>query len=110
MTHDHDFARWLSGRLVERGISQRQLAERSGVHHSSISRLVRGHRQPTHRTARRLTEVLDTPRPGVPTLTAFLRRDPFLVESDVERIVSLYRAIAAQRQRGQRTQQVARRD
>ena len=70
MTPDLEFARWLSRRLVERGISQRQLAQRSGVHHSSISRLMRGHHQPTHRTARRLTEVLDRPWSGPAELAA----------------------------------------
>jgi transcriptional regulator with XRE-family HTH domain len=53
------FADWLDGRLRTARISQRQLAMRAGVHHSTISRLVRQRRTPSFATAVRLAQVLD---------------------------------------------------
>jgi transcriptional regulator with XRE-family HTH domain len=88
---DQDFARWLRRGLDERGISQRQLAYRAGVHHTTISRLLTGGRQPTHRTARRLLEVLDG-RSGPAALRAVLRGDPLLGEHDAAQIMNLYLA------------------
>jgi transcriptional regulator with XRE-family HTH domain len=52
------FANWLAGRLRERRISQRQLAARSGVNHSTICRLLRGERDPTLSTVCALARVL----------------------------------------------------
>jgi transcriptional regulator with XRE-family HTH domain len=79
--------------LEERGISQRQLAHRSGVHHSTICRLLKGDRRPTHQTAVRLTRVLSGSPAGPVALREFLRRDPYLEEHDISRIVDLYDTI-----------------
>jgi transcriptional regulator with XRE-family HTH domain len=56
-----DFSGWLRAAMETRAISQRMLAARSGVHHSTISRLLTGVREPTLATAIALIEVLDRP-------------------------------------------------
>jgi transcriptional regulator with XRE-family HTH domain len=45
------FNAWLRGQLKEKKMSQRQLALQSGVDHSTISRLIKGDRMPSHGTA-----------------------------------------------------------
>jgi transcriptional regulator with XRE-family HTH domain len=45
------FNRWLEVQLKARRLTQRQLAHKSGVNHSTISRLMRGGRIPSLRTA-----------------------------------------------------------
>lgn len=100
MTDAAEFAGWLRQSLDERGISQRQLAHRSGLHHSTISRLLKGGRNPSHRTATRLTEALEGSRPHAKALSALLRRDPYLTDQDVARIVALYTYIRAARAGG----------
>ena len=52
------FATWLALQLRMRRLSHEQLARRSGVHRSTITRLVSGHRRPTLETARRLVAAL----------------------------------------------------
>jgi DNA-binding XRE family transcriptional regulator len=53
------FADWLRDRMGERGMTQRMLAVRSGVSHSTISRLLDDDdRQPTLATALALLRVL----------------------------------------------------
>jgi len=52
------FDAWLRTRLKRRRLSQRQLAERSGVNHSTISRLLTGERRPTLATATKLVRAL----------------------------------------------------
>ena len=52
------FNLWLRRQLREKRITQRQLAERSGVDHSAISRLVRGQRAPGLETATKLAKAL----------------------------------------------------
>ena len=52
------FAAWLALQLRMRRLSHEQLARRSGVHRSTITRLVSGQRRPTLETARRLASVL----------------------------------------------------
>lgn len=49
---------WLRRQMRERRMSQRQLAHRSGVDHSTISRLVSGERVPSLATATRLARAL----------------------------------------------------
>lgn len=49
---------WLRRQMRERRMSQRQLAHRSGVDHSTISRLVSGERVPSLATATRLVRAL----------------------------------------------------
>jgi transcriptional regulator with XRE-family HTH domain len=53
-----EFIEWLRAQLETRKVSQRQLAYRSGVHHSTISRLVSEGRVPTLRTATMLAHGL----------------------------------------------------
>ncbi|HEY7526532.1 MAG TPA: helix-turn-helix transcriptional regulator [Candidatus Limnocylindria bacterium] len=55
---EDDFAAWLQERMGERGISQRMLALRAGVSHSSVSRLLSGDRSPSLPTAIALLRVL----------------------------------------------------
>ncbi len=56
-----DVVDWVRVRMAERGMSQRRLSSLSGVHHSTISRLMRGGRPPTLRTATRLVRALGVP-------------------------------------------------
>ena len=52
------FRDWLTLQLRARRMSLRQLAHRSGVNVSTVSRIVRGERRPTLRTAVRLAKVV----------------------------------------------------
>jgi transcriptional regulator with XRE-family HTH domain len=52
------FRDWLTMQLRARRMSLRQLAHRSGVNVSTVSRIVRGERRPTLRTAVRLAKVV----------------------------------------------------
>jgi transcriptional regulator with XRE-family HTH domain len=52
------FRDWLTMQLRARRMSLRQLANRSGVNVSTVSRIVRGERRPTLRTAVRLARVV----------------------------------------------------
>ena len=54
---DGDFRGWLRDAITERRISQRVLAMRSGVDHSTISRIMRG-RSPSLATALAILRVL----------------------------------------------------
>lgn len=53
-----DFRGWLTRALADSHWSQRELGARSGVDHSTISRLLRGDREPTLATALKIVEVL----------------------------------------------------
>jgi transcriptional regulator with XRE-family HTH domain len=98
------FCAWLTQRMQARGMSQRQLARRAGVHHSTISRLLRG-KVPTLSTALALQDVLDpawgaVPAPNVPdlhpaVLSAMLRRDGLLTNDEIDRLVSAYAGLVA---------------
>ena len=52
------FNEWLRSQLRAKKMSQRQLAQQSGVDHSTISRLVRGDRMPSLGTATKLARGL----------------------------------------------------
>jgi transcriptional regulator with XRE-family HTH domain len=52
------FNEWLRAQLKAKKMSQRQLAQQSGVDHSTISRLVRGDRMPSLGTATKLAKGL----------------------------------------------------
>lgn len=56
--NDVQFRDWLTLQLRARRMSLRQLAHRSGVNVSTVSRIVRGERRPTLRTAVRLAKVV----------------------------------------------------
>lgn len=100
------FNAWLRHRLETSRLTQRQLADKAGIHHSTISRLVRGHRMPSLRTVTSLAHAL-----GVPDVAAMpgelrpdgsrsrqadveyaLRSDEGLAEVDVREIMGLYLA------------------
>lgn len=104
------FSDWLDARLRGARMSQRQLAMRAGVHHSTISRLVRYRRTPSFATAVRLARVLDptgaTPiasatdtHPSSPPLRVehALRSDPSLAASDVRELMRGYLRLRARR-------------
>ena len=64
---EDDFAAWLQERMELRGMSQRMLALRAGVSHSSVSRLLSGDRSPSLPTALALLRVLAAePRSDAP--------------------------------------------
>ena len=65
------FNEWLRAQLKAKKMSQRQLAQQSGVDHSTISRLIRGDRMPSLGTATKLARGLrelhdDADTPAVP--------------------------------------------
>jgi transcriptional regulator with XRE-family HTH domain len=100
------FADWLEGRLHARRLSQRQIAQRSGVDHATVSRLLRDGRVPSLATVAKLARAIgdaDSPEalaamlgPGVLDDVACrveraLCSDPLLSEEQVERLMNLYR-------------------
>jgi DNA-binding XRE family transcriptional regulator len=62
---DLSFAIWLSHQLRRLRLTQRELARRSGVAHSTISRILLGQRQPSWATLQRLALVVGNPPPNV---------------------------------------------
>ena len=105
------FNEWLQGRLKASGLTQRQLAQKTGVDHSTISRLVRGDRVPSLHTAASLARGLSLPdgsatlddltfsRSGSPAagVEYALRSDESLSEAQVREIMEVY--LAARRAR-----------
>lgn len=111
------FNEWLRVQLRAKRMSQRQLAHRSGVDHSTISRLVRGDRTPSLETATRLarglrelrddqepTQVLGAMQPGptnpVARVEYSLRSDEVLDEVDIRAVMETYLAARLRRIRG----------
>jgi transcriptional regulator with XRE-family HTH domain len=110
------FNEWLRGQLKAKKMSQRQLAQQSGVDHSTISRLIRGDRMPSLGTATKLARGLrelrddaDTPAylglvsSGTTNPTArveyALRADDLLSEPQVRQIMEYYLAVRMRRYR-----------
>jgi transcriptional regulator with XRE-family HTH domain len=108
------FNDWLRTQLKAKKMSQRQLAQQSGVDHSTISRLIRGDRMPSLGTAtklarglRELREDADTTHylglvaPGNTNPTArveyALRADELLSEAQVRQIMEYYLAVRMRR-------------
>jgi len=108
------FNEWLRAQLKAKKMSQRQLAQQSGVDHSTISRLIRGDRMPSLGTAtklarglRELREDADTPQylglitSGGANPTArveyALRADELLNESHVRQVMEYYLAVRTRR-------------
>ena len=60
-----DFGGWVREAMARRGISQRVLAMRTGVSHSTISRLVTRNRTPSLPTAVAIIRVLAGPTSGI---------------------------------------------
>src|SRR5512138_3980209 len=99
------FNEWLRTQLKAKKMSQRQLAQQSGVDHSTISRLLRGDRMPSLGTATKLARGLrelhddaETPHylgvvngTGSANPTArveyALRSDDFLSEAQVRQVM-----------------------
>jgi transcriptional regulator with XRE-family HTH domain len=108
------FNEWLRAQLKAKKMSQRQLAQQSGVDHSTISRLIRGDRMPSLGTATKLARGLrelrddaDTPQylgvvaAGNANPTArveyALRADDLLSEPQVRQIMEYYLAVRMRR-------------
>jgi transcriptional regulator with XRE-family HTH domain len=103
------FREWLRQQLRARRMSLRQLAALSGVSASTVSRVVRGDRQPSLQTALRMANVLRMPNdefdPGTQLgvmvnrvdhateVERALRADANLAEADVRRIMLMYHAL-----------------
>jgi transcriptional regulator with XRE-family HTH domain len=113
-TNGRAFNEWLRAQLKAKKMSQRQLAQQSGVDHSTISRLVRGDRMPSLGTATKLARGLrelgendDGPQylglmgGGVQNPTArveyALRADESLTESQVRQVMEYYLAVRMRR-------------
>lgn len=104
------FNEWLRAQLKVKKMSQRQLAQQSGVDHSTISRLIRGDRMPSLGTATKLARGLrelrddsETPQylrmvsAGATNPTTrveyALRADDWLTEAQVRQIMEYYLAV-----------------
>jgi transcriptional regulator with XRE-family HTH domain len=111
---DRAFAHWLRAQMRARKISQRQLALRSGVDHSTICRLVQGDRTPTFGTATKLARGLRAfgdegdaagylgimaGRSGHPTarVESAIRADDVLGEYEVQQVMRYYEALRSRR-------------
>ena len=108
------FNEWLRTQLKAKKMSQRQLAQQSGVDHSTISRLIRGDRMPSLGTATKLarglrelrddadtTQYLGLVASGSMNPTArveyALRADDLLSEPQVRQIMEYYLAVRIRR-------------
>jgi transcriptional regulator with XRE-family HTH domain len=108
------FNEWLRAQLKAKKMSQRQLAQQSGVDHSTISRLIRGDRMPSLGTATKLARGLREIRDDSDTSTALgvvsvgpqnptarveyaLRADDVLSEPQVRQIMEYYLAVRVRR-------------
>jgi transcriptional regulator with XRE-family HTH domain len=108
------FNEWLRAQLKAKKMSQRQLAQASGVDHSTISRLVRGDRTPSLGTATKLARGLreirdDAEAPQyLGTVTGAttnptarveyaLRADDVLTEPQVRQVMEYYLAVRMRR-------------
>ncbi len=109
------FNEWLRGQLKAKKMSQRQLAQASGVDHSTISRLIRGDRTPSLGTAtklarglREIREDADAPQYlGLVSSSATmnptarveyaLRADEALGEAQVRQVMEYYLAVRMRR-------------
>jgi transcriptional regulator with XRE-family HTH domain len=102
------FVEWVDAQMRARRMSQRQLAQRTGVDHSTIGRLIRAESHPTLATATRIVKALQDPRESPGTtgsldvfarqpidapgrVRAALRADVMLSEDQV-RLLSEYHA------------------
>jgi transcriptional regulator with XRE-family HTH domain len=105
MADEDDFGAWMRARLRSRALSQRQLAARTGVHHSTISRLLRGQQKASLRTvlliqvalagdvADRHIKSADPLHPVA--LSTKLRSDGLLSDDEIAAVVQLYARLLA---------------
>jgi transcriptional regulator with XRE-family HTH domain len=108
------FNEWLRAQLKAKKMSQRQLAQQSGVDHSTISRLIRGDRMPSLGTATKLARGLrelrdDADTPAYLGLVSSattnptarveyaLRADELLSEPQVRQVMEYYLAVRMRR-------------
>jgi transcriptional regulator with XRE-family HTH domain len=108
------FNEWLRTQLKAKRMSQRQLAQQSGVDHSTISRLIRGDRMPSLGTATKLARGLRELREDADTTQYLgvvgsasmnptarveysLRADDLLTEAQVRQIMEYYLAVRMRR-------------
>ena len=111
------FNEWLRAQLRAKKMSQRQLAQQSGVDHSTISRLIRGDRTPSLDTATKLARGLrelredqeptqylgllqQAPANPVARVEYALRADETLDEVDVRHLMETYLSARIRRMRG----------
>jgi transcriptional regulator with XRE-family HTH domain len=106
---EDEFSEWLRRELRARRMSLRQLAARSGVNASTVSRVARGDRRPSLRTALRFMRVLHEGQESYDPATRLrsvsgqfdpvagieraLRADSRLSEADVRRVMRLYHGL-----------------
>lgn len=121
-TAPRTFNQWLRAQLKARKLTQRQLAQKSGVDHSTISRLMRGDRVPSLHTATLLSRGLGIPQdPGgldadglgergspAARVEYALRSDDLLSEADVRHVMNVYLAVRLHSPRHDATPAVAR--
>ena len=108
------FNEWLRTQLKAKKMSQRQLAQQSGVDHSTISRLIRGDRMPSLGTATKLARGLRELREDADTTQYLgvvgsantnptarveysLRADDLLSEAQVRQVMEYYLAVRMRR-------------
>ncbi|MBA3877107.1 MAG: hypothetical protein C0498_09260 [Anaerolinea sp.] len=108
------FNEWLRAQLKAKKMSQRQLAQQSGVDHSTISRLIRGDRMPSLGTATKLARglreihedadaaqylglVANGPQNPTARVEYALRADEVLTEAQVRQIMEYYLAVRMRR-------------
>jgi len=108
------FNEWLRAQLKAKKMSQRQLAQQSGVDHSTISRLIRGDRMPSLGTATKLARglreiredadtaqylglVVNGPQNPTARVEYALRADDALTEAQVRQIMEYYLAVRLRR-------------
>ncbi len=83
---DGDFSGWLREAMAERRVTQRALAMRSGVHHSTISRILSSDRIPSLTTAIAIFAVLGTPAlNGRSTSESAVSQIPALADRQAQR-------------------------
>ena len=86
-----EFAEWLRGELAERGLSQRELARRSGMTSPGVSQIVRGKVQPTVESIYKIAEGLELDPLSVLHLAGVLPDTP-PEATDEEEAVRILRA------------------
>lgn len=97
----HLFRTWLASEMQNRRLSQEQLALRSGMHRSTISRLLSGERSPNLDTVAQIVDALGTsPAAASPLAVASdsaaeversIQADPALSEATRLLLIQLYR-------------------
>lgn len=95
------FGQALGQVLIERGMTQSELARRLGITSSSVNLWVRGHTLPSRENLRRIEEELKvdslwqlvyvTDEPAQPTVESLLRADSGIFDEDKRAILRIIR-------------------